>query len=56
MANLSIGFLFKKKYITYQLKKWEIFEFIDYTTAISFTYSVAENPPGVSFDKATFTL
>lgn len=39
MANLSIGFLFKKKYITYQLKKWEIFEFIDYTTAISFTNS-----------------
>lgn len=37
MSNLSIGYLFKKKYITYQSKKWEIFEFVDYITAISFT-------------------
>lgn len=37
MANLNIGYLFRKKYVTYQLKKWEIFEFIDYVTAISFT-------------------
>ena len=37
MANLSIGYLFKKKHVTYQSKKWEIFEFVDYVTAISFT-------------------
>jgi len=37
MANLSVGYLFKKKYVTYQSKKWEIFEFLDYVTAISFT-------------------
>ena len=37
MANLNIGYLFRKKYVTYQSKKWEIFEFIDYVTAISFT-------------------
>jgi len=37
MSNLSVGYLFKKKYITYQSKKWEIFEFVDYVTAISFT-------------------
>lgn len=37
MSNLSIGYLFKKKHVTYQSKKWEIFEFVDYVTAISFT-------------------
>ena len=37
MSNLSIGYLFKKKHVTYQSKKWEIFEFVDYITAISFT-------------------
>lgn len=37
MTNLSVGYLFKKKYVTYQSKKWEIFEFVDYVTAISFT-------------------
>ena len=37
MSNLSVGYLFKKKYVTYQSKKWEIFEFVDYVTAISFT-------------------
>ena len=37
MATLQIGYLFKKKYITYQKKKYEIFEFIDYATGISFT-------------------
>jgi len=36
MVNLSVGYLFKTKYITYQSKKWEIFEFLDYVTAISF--------------------
>jgi ATP-dependent Clp protease ATP-binding subunit ClpX len=37
MTSLSIGYLFKKKYVTYQSKKWEIFEFVDYVAAISFT-------------------
>ncbi len=37
MADLSVGYLFKKEYVTYQSKKWEIFEFVDYATAISFT-------------------
>lgn len=37
MSNLSIGYLFKKKHITYESKKREIFEFVDYITAISFT-------------------
>lgn len=36
-AGLNVGYLFKKKCVTYQLKKWEIFEFVDYVTAISFT-------------------
>ncbi|MEI3530250.1 MAG: AAA family ATPase [Bacilli bacterium] len=37
MTDLSVGYLFKKKHVTYRLKKWEIFEFVDYVTAISFT-------------------
>lgn len=37
MANLEIGYLFKKKYVTYEKKKYEIFEFIDYVTGIGFT-------------------
>ena len=37
MLNLSIGYLFKKKYITYEKKKYEIFEFIDYVAGICFT-------------------
>ncbi len=36
MPNLKVGYLFKKKYITYQDKKYEIFEFVDYAAAISF--------------------
>ncbi|MEE0699568.1 MAG: AAA family ATPase [Bacilli bacterium] len=36
MLNLSVGYLFKKKIVTYLLKKWEIFEFVDYVTAICF--------------------
>lgn len=36
MAKLEMGYLFKKKYITYQLKDYEIFELIDYVTAITF--------------------
>ena len=36
MSNLKAGYLFKKKYITYQKKKYEIFEFIDYATGICF--------------------
>lgn len=37
MANLRIGYLFKKKYVTYEKKKYEIFEFIDYVAGIGFT-------------------
>lgn len=37
MTDLGVGYLFKKKYVTYQSKKLEIFEFVDYVTAISFT-------------------
>lgn len=37
MAELRVGYLFKKKYVTYHQKKMEIFEFVDYVTAISFT-------------------
>lgn len=37
MASLRMGYLFKKKYITYQNKKYEIFEFMDYVSGISFT-------------------
>lgn len=36
MANLNVGYLFKKKYITYESKKYEIFEFIDYVVGVSF--------------------
>lgn len=39
MANLNVGYLFEKKYVTYQSKRWEIFEFLDYVTVISFTNS-----------------
>lgn len=37
VPNLSVGYLFKKKYVTYQSKKYEIFEFIDYVATIVFT-------------------
>ncbi len=37
MLNLRVGYLFKKKYINYQKKKYEIFEFVDYAAGISFT-------------------
>lgn len=37
MPTLTIGYLFKKQYITYESQKYEIFEFVDYTTAIRFT-------------------
>ena len=36
MTDLYVGYLFKKKYVTYQSKRWEIFEFVDYVTVISF--------------------
>lgn len=39
MANLEMGFLFKKKNVTYHLQKYEIFEFVDYTTSINFINS-----------------
>lgn len=34
MVNLEIGYLFKKKYVTYKDEKYEIFEFIDYVAGI----------------------
>jgi len=37
MSSLRIGYLFKKKYIDYQDKKYEIFEFVDYVSGIGFT-------------------
>lgn len=37
MTNLRIGYLFKKKYITYEKKKYEVFEFVDYVAGIGFT-------------------
>lgn len=37
MVNLRIGYLFKKKYVTYEKKKYEIFEFVDYVAGIGFT-------------------
>ncbi|MBP3635043.1 MAG: AAA family ATPase [Bacilli bacterium] len=37
MANLRIGYLFKKKYVAYENKKYEIFEFVDYVAGIGFT-------------------
>lgn len=37
MPYLKIGYLFKKKYVTYEKKKYEVFEFVDYVTGIEFT-------------------
>ncbi len=37
MAYLCIGYLLKKKHITYEKRKYEIFEFIDYVAGINFT-------------------
>lgn len=37
MAELCVGYLFKKKHIFYQSKKYEIFEFLDYVAGIGFT-------------------
>ncbi len=37
MAKLRIGYLFKKKYVIYEKKKYEIFEFVDYVVGIAFT-------------------
>lgn len=39
MANLRMGYLFKKKYVVYQNVEYEIFEFIDYIVGIAFTNS-----------------
>ena len=36
MPSLRVGYLFKKKYINYQSKKYEVFEFIDYVSGIGF--------------------
>lgn len=37
MSSLRVGYLFKKKYIDHQDKKYEIFEFVDYVSGIGFT-------------------
>ena len=37
MSSLRVGYLFKKKYVNYQGKKYEIFEFVDYVSGIGFT-------------------
>ena len=36
MTKLTVGYLFCKKHVTYQSRKWEIFEFVDYVVAISY--------------------
>lgn len=35
--NLRIGYLWKKKYVIYEKKKYEIFELIDYVAVMGFT-------------------
>lgn len=37
MSNFKMGYLFKRRYITDQDKKYEIFELVDYVVGISFT-------------------
>ena len=37
MSSLKIWYLFKRRYITYESKKYEIFEFVDYIFGIGFT-------------------
>ena len=36
MLDLEVGYLYEKKYITYQNKKYEVFEFVDYAAAVRF--------------------
>lgn len=36
MAKLEIGYLFKKRYITYQDTNYEVYKFIDYVAGITF--------------------
>ncbi len=43
MPHLELGYLFKKKYVTYKKKKYEIFEFIDYVAGISFMNNQYDN-------------
>lgn len=43
MPYLKVGYLFKKKHITYQKKKYEVFEFVDYAAGISFTNTEHNN-------------
>lgn len=35
MADLSIGYLFKKRYVMYEKKKYEFFEFIKYIAELA---------------------
>lgn len=37
MLDITVGYLFKKIYITHRLKQYYIYEFIDYTIGIEFT-------------------
>lgn len=37
MTKLTTGYLFKKRIVSYQNKKYEVFEFLDYTIGIRFT-------------------
>ncbi len=39
MAELKLGYLFKRKYVTYEEIKYEIYEFIDYVCGIVFINS-----------------
>lgn len=41
MVNLGIGYLFRKKYVTFEHKEYEIFEFVDYVVGIK--YESTEN-------------
>lgn len=37
MIQFEVGYLFKKKYVIYEEKEYEIFEFLDYVAGIHFT-------------------
>lgn len=43
MANLCVGYLFKKRYVTYQDTKYEVFEYLDYACGINFTNTENNN-------------
>ena len=43
MTNLCVGYLFKKRYVTYLDTKYEVFEYLDYVLAINFTNTDKQN-------------